>query len=298
MLNMDKHLLRVFFYKALASISFVGKKRYRNHLRVLAYHDVKDSLMFLKQLEYLKAEYNIISLKTVESHIINNEPLPKDSLLITFDDGDYSVLEKGLPIIKSLKIPAILFIITELIGTTKDFWWERVTKSFKVNNHSNLELEKELKHLKCIKNSQRIKELENLKPSFKNQLSLSQLEELMSGGISIANHSDSHPIFNRCTDAEISLELKKSRSFFQTLEYGYYNVFAYPNGNFDQNSESILIKEGIRLAFLFDHKINLKNINPMRISRIRVNSDSPFEEFIAKVSGLHSLVFNKKIAVE
>ena len=51
---------------------------------------------------------------------------------------------------------------------------------------------------------------------------------------------------------------------------------------------------GMELIFLFDHKVNKKNLDPYNISRIRVDSDMTIEELKAKVSGLHPIIHHLK----
>lgn len=113
----------------------------------------------------------------------------------------------------------------------------------------------------------------------------------------IANHSHTHPMFDQCNSDELKYELQKSTEVLESMDYQA-KVFAYPNGNFDPTAEQELIKEGVKMAFLFAHKLNEKNINPLRIFRIRVDSDTNLKEFKVKVSGLHSFIyhnFRKKI---
>lgn len=288
------HNSRKVFYFILKLFSPVFYFAYRHRLRVLAYHDVTDPVLFLKQVSYLQKKYNVISVDQLKAALIANKKLPKYSILITFDDGDYSVLEKGLPILEKFKFPAILFIITELIGTSKNFWWENVKKVYRTNKNSSKELRKKLCQLKNISNKKRVKELERFEIGTKKQLSIEDLKELNDHKILIANHSHSHPMFNKCTKEEICIELKNSSIFFKKLGFGDYGIFAYPNGNYDEESERLINKNNINLAFIFDHKINKRNIHPLRISRIRINSDTPMSEYISKVSGLHPFLYNLK----
>ena len=47
--------------------------------------------------------------------------LPEKSLLITFDDGYLGVFEHGLPILRALEWPAVMFLVSDLIGK-EDSW--------------------------------------------------------------------------------------------------------------------------------------------------------------------------------
>lgn len=286
--------LRNLFYRLLKGSSFIFKNHYKERLKVLAYHDVTDSMTFQSHLKFLKKNYNIIDLEILEQSIFNNKALPDNPLLITFDDGDYSVLEKGLPILKVEGVPSVLFIISGLINTDEDFWWSRVEKSLIKENRTREEIQDKIKTLKVISNQERLNALGKFEFQKRKQLSKVDLKILHDNNVTIANHSHTHPMFNNCTKEELESELRYSKGFFKELGFGKANIFAYPNGNFDEVAENVLIDKNIKLAFLFDHRINNIVLNPLRISRIRVNSDTALDEFISKVSGTHSFLHNLK----
>jgi poly-beta-1,6-N-acetyl-D-glucosamine N-deacetylase len=275
-------------YKFLSILSILFKNIYKNRLRVLAYHDVVDAAMFESQIKYLKTNYNIVSIEDVKNNVLKNHALPPFPLLLTFDDGDISVLETGLPILKKYNCPACIFIITDLINSNSDFWFKTVRRKLKDAGLSIEEITIKMNHLKSVPNSERLEEIKKFGTLPKKQLTEADLDFLINNNIFIGNHSHTHPMFNNCEPVEITSEIKNVINFFESINIQGYDVFAYPNGNWDENSESILKQMSINLAFLFDHKINSKSINPYRISRIRANSDMGIHELKTKVSGLHS----------
>ena len=284
-------------YKALCLLNGLFTRKYSDKLRVLAYHTVEDSVVFDKQIHYLKNNFQIINLELLNRHLFQNFPLPEKPLLITFDDGDISIREKGLDILIKHQVPSVLFVITSLINTNKAYWWDEI-RYYGENDGNRMSWE-----VKSWKNKERLIYLQNLiksstKPKLqKEQLNNSQLEQLSKAGMQIANHSHTHPMFDRCSKYELEQELRTSVDILNKLGYQP-DIFAYPNGNFNATSELELKNAGIKLAFLFDHKINEKQINPLRISRIRVDSDIDLKEFKVKVSGFHSFIyhnFRKKI---
>jgi peptidoglycan/xylan/chitin deacetylase (PgdA/CDA1 family) len=159
---------------------------------------------------------------------------------------------------------------------------------------SFVEARQKVRALKEMPNAARLTFLSAVSDVDMRQLTYAELSELAANRISIANHSHTHPMFNYCTSTEINAEMEQSRSFFNVFQTGYFDVFAYPNGNFDKETEQALKKEGIRYAFLFDHKLNNLPVNPMRISRIRVNADHDLSEFKLRVSGLHRMLARVK----
>ncbi len=283
--------MRNIFYRILSwfTIPFIGFSKKK--LRVLAYHTVNDEVSFEKQLIYISKNFNVISSDDLKQHLLQNKALPEKALLITFDDGDISVLEKGLPVLKKYNLPAVLFVITELINTSKPFWWYEMeqlldkktadSKVWEVKKMTNTERLAYMDEIRSLSESQ-IKQ---------RQLTTKELKLLHSSNITVANHSHTHPMFDKSTVEELESEMNMAHDYLKENGFAY-EMFAYPNGNYDLTAEKVLSEKGIEYAFLFDHLINDRKINPLRISRIRVNAEDNLYEFKAKVSGLHSLIMN------
>ena len=244
--------------------------------KVLAYHKILNRHSFLRQIQYL---------------IRNNDfDCSNQNLFITVDDGDPSFYHNAFPILKKYNIPAILFVITDLINTQKPFWWDEIEyylgkeegnkKVWEVKGWANKKRESYLKNLRG----------KSSKPIFKyEQLTTAQLKEMQNAGIIIANHSHTHPMFDQCTCEELENEIKNSTNFLKELGFTP-DIFAYPNGNYSPVAESILQKYGIKQAYLFDHKINKGEENPLRISRLVVNDTTPIWKFKLILSGWHSRI--------
>lgn len=285
--------MRKNYYRILSFFSLIPKFILRNRVRILAFHDVKDKTKFEKLINYLNRNYNIISMEDFKRHVLENYPLPKYSLLITFDDGDTSVFEKGFPVLKKYNCPATVFIITDYINKNVDFWFTNIRSIEKTRHKNDIEIESLMKQLKKMPNKSRLEYIKDYKINFKRQLTVSDIKEMEREKIVIANHSHTHPMINQCSVEEIKSELMNSKTFFDSYAISEgYEIFAYPNGNYDTESENVLKDNGINLAFLFDHKICQQDINPYRISRLRVNSDLNITELKVKVSGLHSILSN------
>ncbi|WP_029036029.1 polysaccharide deacetylase family protein [Salinimicrobium xinjiangense] len=261
---------------------------FRNkNLRVLAYHKVNDQKRFERQLDFLKRRYQLINLKALRGYLLDKQDLPKNALLITFDDGDVTVYENAFPILKKYNIPAVIFIITDLIDTAIPFWWDEIEyyigtekgnqKVWEVKNWTN---RRRLDFLKSLR--EKSKKSSPVYP----QLTSVQLTELQFGGVDIANHSHTHPMFDQCTVEELENEMVESKKNLTHLGLAA-DTFAYPNGNYSEISEEILKKNGVKLAFLFDHKVNKVNVSPLRISRLIVNDSTSMWKLRFILSGWH-----------
>lgn len=220
------------------------------------------------------------------------------NIVVTIDDGDISFYHQLFPLLKEFNIKPILFIVTSLIDTKTPFWWDELVYLL-----GPQEGEKMTWEVKKWPNHKRVSYLEALrkatdKPALEQlQLSTKQLLEMQQAGVIIANHSHTHPMFDQCTEEELRDEFRKSRQFFQERGLEGYELFAYPNGNHSELAEKVAREEGIKFAFMFDHKLPSKEFNPFRMSRLSVTDDTSMNKLRFILSGIHSaaLPYIKKV---
>lgn len=108
------------------------KKRDAKRIPIITYHRVvsdkekskhlKDDMfsisssVFKKQMRWLhKHHYRTISAQEFYDWYKGKIKLPKKTVMITFDDGNYSVIKYALPSLKKYKMKATFFIIGEYI---------------------------------------------------------------------------------------------------------------------------------------------------------------------------------------
>jgi peptidoglycan/xylan/chitin deacetylase (PgdA/CDA1 family) len=289
--KLKTHLRRA-GYGLLSTLGPLAAASTRTHLRVLAYHTVPDPAAYERQLRYLQRNYHVISLDELLSAVNDRRALPPDSVLITFDDGDISVYENGLPLHRKYGLPAVLFIITDLIDSATPFWWKRVEAHYRATGQAHAAARQKVSELKTLPNRERETYLAGLPPYEQRQLTRSQLSELADGGFALANHTATHPIISNCETGEVRKEVSRAARYLRELPVpAYPDVFAYPNGNSSDESERILRDEGIRMTFLFDHALEKDYLRPAPISRIRTNTYDGLPEFRAKVAGVHPLLY-------
>ncbi len=98
-----------------------GDIYYQDQVAVLMYHHVHEkdtssstitSSLFQNQLQSLLSKgYHFISLEEFKQYM-EGATVPSNAVLVTFDDGYQSFYTAAYPILKSLRIPAVNFVIT------------------------------------------------------------------------------------------------------------------------------------------------------------------------------------------
>jgi peptidoglycan/xylan/chitin deacetylase (PgdA/CDA1 family) len=107
---------------------------------ILTYHHVADEdptyafdpgvadatpAQFRRQLE-LCARYGTPITIDELIRALDGAPLPKNPLMVTFDDGYRSCHDVALPILKSVGIPATFFVTTSFVTNRRVYWWDRI----------------------------------------------------------------------------------------------------------------------------------------------------------------------------
>lgn len=89
---------------------------------------------FAKEMELIhKKGYNVISLDSLVDATLNKERLPRNSVVITFDDGYKDNYTNAYPALKKYSFPATMFIITGKIGQKEYVSWDDILEMSKNN---------------------------------------------------------------------------------------------------------------------------------------------------------------------
>ncbi|MGE5085165.1 MAG: poly-beta-1,6-N-acetyl-D-glucosamine N-deacetylase PgaB [Bacillota bacterium] len=97
----------------------------KNTFIALCYHDISSGFAgdaysvhkkdFIDQLDYLKANYNVVSLQDILDASKGKKILPPKAVLITVDDGLASFYENVYPLLKSYKFKSVFSIVGKWI---------------------------------------------------------------------------------------------------------------------------------------------------------------------------------------
>ncbi|GAA4841724.1 polysaccharide deacetylase family protein [Kitasatospora terrestris] len=273
------------------------RARAAQRLAVLAFHGVTDPCSFGAQLDRLQRLANPVSLAAVEQAVSEGRPLPPRSVLITFDDTDRTVLTHALPQLAARRIPAAAFVISELIGTARPFWWHEAAFLARHGGRARLvptgEPTRMLALLKALPDPDRRRSLHELRVSAKRrppqqeQLGPDDLRALREADVAIGNHTLGHPSLSRCDDATVQAEIVGAHQALTRWLGEAPSAFAYPDGGYDPRADSVLRQLGYRLGFLSDHRLGPRlPAHPLRISRLQVDATTGIRRFDTILSGL------------
>ncbi len=100
--------------------------------RILEFHSILDDssgkiptlspIAFQKFMEYIyNSKYKVIPLNQLVEYLKQMKPLPKNSIVITFDDGYKDNFLTAFPILKKYNFSATIFLVTEWIGKNSTY---------------------------------------------------------------------------------------------------------------------------------------------------------------------------------
>lgn len=139
---------------------YLHRKKY-GHCTVLLYHRIIDLdydpqmlcvgvKQFKTQLTELKNKCVFLDIGEFTSIIQSGKTFPKNSLLITFDDGYADNYYNALPILETLNLPAVFYISTAGINTDNLMWWDELDLIFKKRSDVNADIASLIKKYNVI----------------------------------------------------------------------------------------------------------------------------------------------------
>jgi peptidoglycan/xylan/chitin deacetylase (PgdA/CDA1 family) len=276
----------------------------RHRLAVLAYHAIDDPERFREQMSYLKRRVHPVSLGAVLGAFAGRCSLPEHAVLVTFDDGDRSVLEVAAPVLSEYGMPGVACVVAGVLDSDRPHWWDEADDLWQAGGRVEglgvqgpTDLVRVLKRVPDGRRSAALQELRRTVGSAatpRAQLRSHELPQLEAAGIEVANHTMSHPCLPTCHPEVIRDEIRTAHEALRAILGHTPRAFAYPNGDWDDRAAGVLEELGYEIAFLFDHRMaDPAAGDALRVPRLRVGSAASLDRFQIIVSGLHPAMHHR-----
>ena len=254
--------------------------------------------VFAEQMKYVSNHYNAVTIENVLEAIERNRQLPRKAVLITFDDAYYDFRDNAWPILKRYRLPATVFVSTGYAEQPNlSFWWDRLyrvlfftrKRVFHISTLGRLSLETSEERIQSLRKLQNyIKTLShdhamNMVDGIcfglgdrytiqESALSWEDLRQLAKEGVTLGAHTRTHPILTQLPVERVSEEVKGSIEDLRREIGNVLPIFAYPNGNYNNQTIQILKEVGVLLAFAGkDGHNNLHSVNPFCLNRTNIS---------------------------
>lgn len=316
-MTIDRFIKESGYYKTLKSILlnlFIKSgansilRRLNRTPRILFWHGVDinpDSKVepecinksdFIKQIDYLRKYYEIISIEEFEKRLLNNSFTSRE-IVLTFDDGYANNLYVVEPILNKYNLPYTVFISTEHIATGQYYPTsvnriivkgaglkkislpsQNISFSIETENDINNTVVSISNFLKTL-TLKRVREITNdlinnvskdkwleLQEKYNSvrPMNWDEVIELSNRkNVTIGSHCKYHICCHDNQDLEeIERQIVESKQIIEDKLKIECNYFAYPNGDYTNSSNAIVRQAGYKMGF-----------STKKISKISIDND-------------------------
>jgi peptidoglycan/xylan/chitin deacetylase (PgdA/CDA1 family) len=253
-----------------------------------------------------------------------NQPLPKRACAVTFDDGWADNYEFAFPLLQEMNIPATIYLTSDLIGSERLFWPERLSRivteiarnqtcswdseclqwltdantsyNFSARPPGRDELAELIAHAKKNTDQENHRLIDNIEntlliDSTVNQPSLlnwHQIDEMLQSGlIEFGSHTCNHIRLNDDTANEVVIEeITRSKQNIEQHIGQTVNSFCFPNGDYSPFSLE-LVKQLYNSALTTMPGWNTIDTDNYLLRRIAIHEGNSHDgvAFKARLSG-------------
>jgi peptidoglycan/xylan/chitin deacetylase (PgdA/CDA1 family) len=179
-------------------------------------------------------------------------------LVVTFDDAFHSVLERGLPVLERLEVPATLFVPTDFASDAAPMTWSTLGQWIGTPHE---------RELRCM--------------------SWDDVRRLAGVGWEVGSHTRSHPKLTAIDRAEAAAELTRSKQACEAEVGRGCASLAYPFGLHDPDVVELAGDAGYeRAVTLGDRLLGARSRRPLELSREGISRSTRWPHFLAATSPL------------
>ena len=261
------------------------RRRRSGNLQILIYHRVNDEndpfftgvpvSLFKAQMEYLASNFCVLPLEEAVERLKRRD-VPDNAVVITFDDGYRDNYINAFPLLRSLALPATIFLAVDAIGSRHVLWHDKVFAAFRETRigvlkgfadgssvyplttlaEKVLAQEKALTFIRSLDEEARAfavnrlidkLEVSELRSQPDLMLSWHEVTAMQNGGISFGSHSVTHPILAKVSLERARDEIVRAKQIIEERLGTCVRTFAYPNGrtgDFNQTTKMLLQDSG------------------------------------------------------
>jgi peptidoglycan/xylan/chitin deacetylase (PgdA/CDA1 family) len=257
---------------------------------------------FAEHLELLRRNYSVLSLHELSSSLGDTQ-LPKQGVVLTFDDGYADNFWNAKPILEKYEVPATFFIASGSVDSYSEFWWDNLERALlqpkKLPKRLQLSVQGRSYEWPTTNSDQRQdvymaihQILQPLSTSDRDQvmtelfawadvdefgrpdyrpLTTAELIQLEQGEfMDIGAHTVTHPLLSVMSQAEQFAEIVGSRQKLTEILGRKVDTFSYPYGNFTTETVDIVKAAGFEMALACETNVVEKGANQFQLGRFGV----------------------------
>jgi len=247
--------------------------------------------MLARHLDWMGRRYDLVSLDEIAARHERGGRFPRPAAAVTFDDGYHDVYELAFPLLKAKGIPAAVFVVTALVGTTQIPLFDRLhlvlmrargagsppwTRLTRIVSDLGIDVawlrnppagaDDPYALTRFLLAALSREDLERVVDALETQVGVDEaalrerrpltwdmLHEMRRSGITIGSHTRRHALLTLENEKRVLEETFGSRRDLEERLGTAVLHFAYPNGWFDASTVALVRKAGYRYAYTSCH---------------------------------------------
>lgn len=198
--------------------------------------------------------------------------IPRDAVVLTFDDGYADFYENAFPILNDAKVPVTLFLTTGFVDNDTWLWPDMIRyaigrslkrvleisafdKSFDIASNPEASWSSIADYCLTVSNIKKMEiineiftklevSLPTAAPEGYRPLTWNQIRKMVSRGLDVGSHSVTHPVLTQLESQHLMNELNASKRKIERELGKKIEIFCYPNGQ--KGDYNIEVKNAIK----------------------------------------------------
>ena len=294
-------MLGSLYYGAIHNAGITSlARRLRQGALVLCYHNVVPQsaprsfgdpglhlplAQFAAQVEWLKNHYRVIPLGELVSRLASGRSV-RGLATITFDDAYTGALTVAWPLLRTLGLPATVFVVADAPDHRSLFWWDNPAVIRGTSAGS-----RERRLLSLGGDARRVLEDAGATPLRDVPVTHVPADWLLiarqaAAGLDLGAHTLSHRTLTMLDDAELARELVNAGTLIEERTGVRPASFSYPYGIWDARVRDAVRRAGYRAAVTLDYGLNPTGIDPCELRRVNVPASISLPAFAGWTAGM------------
>ena len=242
--------------------------------------------LFAQCLDFFRRHYNVVSAEDVLAAHLRGVALPSRPLLVTFDDGWADTHDCALPMLLQRAMPALLFVVHDVIGTRQPFFQECLIGAWRLGQIQTGDLGAALRGegvaglpaadqlasnaeavlrdlitlLEEAEPARRTRVLDALQgrldDGLRHWLNHAELSALEHAGVAIGMHGKTHTPLTRVVDLDTELQTARALMAQHLPSKVAPVTLSFPHGRYDAAIARRAHAAGYELVFSSDQVLN------------------------------------------
>ena len=212
--------------------------------------------MLERHLDWIGRRYRFVDLNELGARLASGRALNEPVAAITFDDGYRDFYDHALPVLRKKGVPAALFVVTDLVGTSRAQIHDRLYTLLAQRQGRDVGYQSMRKLIETLSASALEKTIEGLKTEasmpqqdFSPPVTWEMLDRIHSAGIVVGSHTKTHIVMTNETRECVLDETAASREELERRLGTTVQHFAYPSGIYNAASVSAVAAAGYRFGY-------------------------------------------------